>query len=199
MTIIDILEPLSLTEAIVKCGFCRGTGDLSFGKSYESDPKECPICNGKGKLLIKAECFPLVECARCRGTGSTYLLTTINEDSIHRLIEHVCSSCQGAGCQALTGTWQIVRSGGTATDDAERIYLTGLTVNELEVMVENNQDFTCCFVCKRQNGQESVGLKRTNGAVISNLKILNYEKSCGGVVYIWPICTECAWLLGLVS
>ncbi len=91
--VIVIIDQVSSTEVIVKCAHCNGRGYVGYS-SYNEDG--CPICKGKGKLLIEAERLPLVACARCEGDG-----VIVYDQS-------VCTSCHGAGCQAIAGKWRIV-------------------------------------------------------------------------------------------
>jgi len=94
-TKVVIVEQISSTEVIVECARCKGTGAL--GKYVDSPV--CTTCNGKGKLLIEVERLPLVECARCNGSGTLGKYWS----------SPICPSCEGAGCQALAGSWCIIR------------------------------------------------------------------------------------------
>jgi DnaJ-class molecular chaperone len=78
-----------MVRTTVDCAFCGGTGrDPNIGR--------CPICYGKGKLLIETERnTELVKCAFCNGTG--------HDPNIGR-----CPVCYGAGVVPLTGDMDII-------------------------------------------------------------------------------------------
>lgn len=199
MATIDILEPLSLTEGITKCGFCRGYGEMSFGQSKEGTSEECPICNGKGKLLIRAEHFPLVECSRCEGTGSTYRIAKGENAEIEQLINHVCPSCQGAGCQALVGEWRIVDS---YDRDQRRVshtvHVTGISAADTAAAIETKTKLNHrCFVCRRESGEDSLIIDNEEPEIVT-IELFRYHKQVDDLILEYLLCFDCAVLLGLV-
>jgi len=200
--IIDIIDALSTTEVIIQCGFCRGKGELSFGRAHLQPAEACPICNGKGKLLIKAQHLPLVACARCRGTGSTFAMTEINEASIQTLIDRVCPSCYGTGCQALVGEWHVVNAYENGKGRAIRtIHLTGISATEAADATRNETKvINRCFICHRAEGQANVYYEDSESEVsIAKTEIFKLEKQVGQVIITYPVCAECGVLFDLLQ
>ena len=86
--------------AKVTCAFCEGTGKDPF--DLLSKLSQCPVCNGRGTVVVK---MPAVLCAYCRGTGRQR----------HTRLE--CSGCQGAGVLTLAGpTTRCPQCGGSGRE-----------------------------------------------------------------------------------
>jgi DnaJ-class molecular chaperone len=106
---------------IVKCGHCRGTGQLYPGYSGSSSYRQykCPTCEGLGvrKISIPDDwdksITGLLICAHCRGTGQLY--PGYDDTSSYR--QYQCPTCQGIGvlvkyfprisCPHCKGTGQL--------------------------------------------------------------------------------------------
>jgi len=73
-------------DAHVRCAFCDGAGRDPF--HLLSSLSRCPVCKGRGAVVVPA---PTVPCAYCRGTGR------------QRHTRLACSGCGGAGVQSLAG------------------------------------------------------------------------------------------------
>jgi molecular chaperone DnaJ len=48
---------------IIKCGYCKGAGQVTMAQGFFSVRQDCPKCHGKGDTIEK-------KCNSCRGTGS---------------------------------------------------------------------------------------------------------------------------------
>lgn len=54
---------------LVLCEACQSEGRIltSDGGPYDTDHGECPVCKGRGDVLIETEdCGPLSECPSCK-------------------------------------------------------------------------------------------------------------------------------------
>lgn len=90
---ITIIEHITDNRFILKCAYCKGTG-----RKYADDTIACPICNGRGVILLEIDCeLPLVVCAYCKGAGRKYADDTIR-----------CPQCNGSGAQPLVGSARII-------------------------------------------------------------------------------------------
>lgn len=94
---ITIIEQISDTEVIVCYARCKGSGRVW---PNDSDSKACWVCAGKGKLLIRIERLPLVECACCKGSGRVWPNDSDSKE---------CPACGGAGCQPIAGIFEIIK------------------------------------------------------------------------------------------
>lgn len=75
-------------DRIEVCSDCAGSGSKAG-----SQPKLCPVCNGRGKQRIQQGIFPIVmerECAKCGGRG--------------RVVVDACGNCRGAGLVSKSRT-----------------------------------------------------------------------------------------------
>jgi len=48
---------------VIKCGYCKGAGQVTMAQGFFSVRQECPKCHGRGETVEK-------KCKKCTGTGS---------------------------------------------------------------------------------------------------------------------------------
>ena len=48
---------------VVKCGYCKGAGQVTMAQGFFSIRQECPKCHGRGESFEKS-------CTKCKGNGS---------------------------------------------------------------------------------------------------------------------------------
>ncbi|ACT57111.1 molecular chaperone DnaJ [Candidatus Liberibacter asiaticus] len=90
----------------VKCSTCSGSG-----AKPGTNPMDCNICNGSGRVYTTAQSFFSIEraCSTCRGSG--------------QIIPHPCSKCHGQGRVSEEKLLSVNVPPGV--DDGTRIRLSG--------------------------------------------------------------------------
>lgn len=88
--------------------------------------------------------------------------------------------------------------GGSGENLVPTIHLIGMSVSEFNEAIESKKSLNQCFICKRTHGTQAVAFTDDDKSITYQVEIFRYKKRCGGVIYTFPICGECAWLTGVL-
>ena len=94
--VLHIMERIRQDVWIVGCARCDGSG-----RFYPSNAlsQACPVCGGRGKLLIRTKRALLERCVRCDGSGRQYPPNEMSDP---------CANCLGVGAITVTGSVEIL-------------------------------------------------------------------------------------------